>query len=180
MPPDVGEEQLERIRRAGQRLGRPDGRLGLLLAALGVGKLPSRLRVGTRLAHLEPDRLELARDLLRFLVVQLVLEHEGLELDRFHPAALFRALDQALDLIRFQQLSQLVLRQEAVSVLSLCPVCTISDDSMFVCPVFPGWEPTLNCYKAQRGRQNRYSVPRACAAHARSALTTAPAPDERQ
>ena len=130
MAADVGEEQLQRIRRARQRLGRPDGGLGLLLLPLGVGELLLRVGVGLRLPHLETDRLELTRDLLGFLVVQLVLEHERLELDRFHPAALLGALDQTLDLIGFEQFGQLVLRQEAVSVLSRTPVCTISIDSM--------------------------------------------------
>ena len=72
-------------------------------------------------AYLETDGLELTRDLLGFLVVQLVLENECLELRRFHPAALLGALDQSLDLIGFEQFGQLVLRQERFSVLSRTP-----------------------------------------------------------
>ena len=58
-------------------------------------------------------RLELARDLLGLLVVQLVLERERLELGRLDAAALLRALDQRLDLVGLEQFSQLVLGQEA-------------------------------------------------------------------
>ena len=42
----------------------------------GFGQLLLRVGVGLRLTHFEPDRLELARDLLGFLVVELVLEHD--------------------------------------------------------------------------------------------------------
>ena len=138
MAPDVRQEQLQRIRSSRQRLGRPDGGFSLLLLPLGICQLLLCVGVGLRLPHLETDGLELAGDLLGFLVVQLVLEHERLELDRLHPAALLGALDQTLDLIGFEQFCQLVLRQEGVSVLSRTPVCTILFDSMQVCPVFPG------------------------------------------
>ncbi len=137
---DIGEKQLQRVGRTGERLGGPDCGLGLLLLALRVGEQLLRVRVGLRLPDLETDRLELARDLLCFLVVQLVLENERLELDRIHPAALLRARDQTLDLIGFEQFGQLALRQEAVSVLSRTPVCTISHDSMVIRPCFPGVE----------------------------------------
>ena len=143
----VCEEELQRIGRARQRLGGPDGRFCLFLLPLGVGQLLLGVGVGLRLSHLETDGLELTRDLLGFLVVQLVLEHKRLELDRFHPAALLRALDQTLDLIGFEQFCQLVLRQEVCQSFRRTPVCTISIDSMQVCPVFPGREPRYSCHK---------------------------------
>ena len=135
---DIGEEQLQRVGCTRKRLGGPYRRFGLLLLALGVGKQLLRVGVGLRLPDLEPDRLELTRDLLGLLVVQFMLEDERLELDRIHPAALLRARDQTLDLIGFEQFGQLALRQEAVSVLSRTPVCTIFHDSMLILPWFPG------------------------------------------
>ena len=85
-----------------------------------------------------------------FLVVQLMLESERLQLDGLHPAALLGALDQSLDLIGFEQFGQLVLRQEGVSVLSRTPVCTIFIYSMQFAPYFEGWNPDnpdFGCHK---------------------------------
>ena len=144
--PDVGEEQLQRIGSARKRLGRPDGGFGLFLLSLGVCQLLLGVGVGLRLAHLETDGLELPRDLLGFLVVQLVLEHERLEFGRLHPAALLGALDQSLDLIRFEQFCQLVLRQEVFQSFRVPRVHNLFD-SMQVRPAFPGLEPRFSCYK---------------------------------
>ena len=138
MAADICQEELQRVRGARKRLGGPDGCFGLFLLPLCVRELLLRVGVCLRLSHLETDGLELTRDLLGFLVVQLVLEHECLELDWFHPAALLRALDQTLDLIGFEQFCQLVLRQEVCQSFRRTPVCTISIDSMWACPVFPG------------------------------------------
>ena len=141
MTTDIRQKQLQRIRRTGERLGCPDCGLSLFLLSFGLSELLLRIRISLRLTDLETDSLELARNLLGFLVVQLVLESERLELHGLHPAALLGALDQSLDLIGFEQFGQLVLRQEGVSVLSRTPVCTIFMDSMQLCPVFPGLEP---------------------------------------
>ena len=45
-------------------------------------------------AHVEPDRLELARQLLDLIVVEIVLQREGLEVGRLDEAALLRILDE--------------------------------------------------------------------------------------
>ena len=72
------------------------------------------------LADLEPDALELARQLLDFLVVELVLERERLELGRLDEAALLGALDDGADLIRLEQFVQLVLRQGSSQSFRSC------------------------------------------------------------
>jgi hypothetical protein len=73
---DVGEEELEAVGRADDRVGIRRGR-GLL--GLGLG-----------LADVEPDRLELARQLLDLVLCEVVLEREGLELGLLDEAALLR------------------------------------------------------------------------------------------
>jgi hypothetical protein len=103
---DVGEEELQAVRSAAHRscVVRRDGggRLGLL----------------GRLADLEPDRLELAGQLLHLLFSEVVLERERLELGRLDEPALLGALDQQARLIAFKQLVHLILRQVSLVVLS--------------------------------------------------------------
>ena len=85
---DVGEEELQAVgRAAGRRCGLGGGELRLLLLfllGLGGGR-------GGRRRDLEPDALELGRQLLDVLVVQVELERERLELGRLEVAALLRA-----------------------------------------------------------------------------------------
>jgi len=71
-------------------------RSGLLLLLFLGGSL-GRGRLGR--SDLQADALELARDLLDLLIVQVVLERERLELGRLDIAALLRALDEGLGLI---------------------------------------------------------------------------------
>ena len=92
-----------------------DGRLRLLLL---LGLLGVLLLAGARLPDLQAERLQLAGELLRLLVVQVVLEHERLELGGLDEPALLRALDERLDLFRLNQFDQLILRQRETSVLS--------------------------------------------------------------
>jgi hypothetical protein len=118
---DVGEEELQAVGGAGDRdsgcgglgFGLGLGRLlGLFLRRLGV----RRNRCGRRrLADLEPGALELARELLDLVVVQLELGREGVELDLVDEAALLGALDDGADLFRLEQFVQLVLRQGSLS-----------------------------------------------------------------
>ena len=77
-----------------------------------------------RLADLEPDRLELARQLLDLLLGEVVLQRERLELGGLDEPALLGALDQQARLIAFKQLGQLILRQVTLVVLS-CPTASI-------------------------------------------------------
>ena len=116
MAADVGQEELEAVGGAGG--GGDGGRLLLdfLLGLLGGGVGRGGARLGR--PHLEPDRLELARQPLLLLVVQVVLEHERLELRGVDEAALLRALDERLHLVGLKQFDQLVLRQGETSVLS--------------------------------------------------------------
>jgi hypothetical protein len=67
------------------------------------------------LADLEPGPLELARQLLDFLVVELQLGRKGLELGGIDETTLLRPLDDGADLVRLEQLVQLVLRQGSLS-----------------------------------------------------------------
>src|SRR5207302_7336243 len=101
---DVGQEELETVSGTDERrsLGGGSGGLGGLLL-LGL--------LGPRLADLEADRLELARQLLDLVVREIVLERERLELGRLEVAALFGSLDDRARLLGFQQFLQLVLRQ---------------------------------------------------------------------
>src|SRR5581483_7676831 len=68
-------------------------------------------------ADLEPDALELARQVLDLLVGQVELEREGLQLGRLEIAALLGTLDESARLVGLEQLVQLVLAQLS-SVLS--------------------------------------------------------------
>ena len=105
----------------GAARGGDRGRLALLLGLLlGLGGLLGGGRgAGLRLPDLEADRLELAGELLLLLVVQVVLEHERLELGGLDEPALLRALDERLHLVGLEQFGQLVLRQGETSVLSV-------------------------------------------------------------
>ena len=113
---DVGEEELQAVGGAGRDRGLRDGGLLLLLVLVLLG---GGLRgAGRRLPQLEAERLELAGELLGLLVVQIVLEHERLELGRLDEAALLGALDERLDLVGLDQFVQLALRQIETSVPS--------------------------------------------------------------
>jgi len=110
--PDIGEEELQAVRgpaRGGGGLGSSELRL-LLLFPLGLGGSGSGRR-----RDLEPDPLELGRQLLDLLVVQVELHRESLELGSLEVAALLRALDHRLGLIRLEQLVKLVLGQGLLS-----------------------------------------------------------------
>ncbi len=82
MATDVGQEELKAVGGADDRAR--GGRLGLGLHNL----------FGRRLANLEADGLELARELLHVGLFELVLEGECLELGRLDMAALFRGLNE--------------------------------------------------------------------------------------
>jgi hypothetical protein len=88
---DIGQEELEAVGGAREDVGL--GRLGGLLLLLLLHGLCGRL------AHLEPDALELAGQLLDFVLVELVLEGERLELGSFEVTTLFSALDERLGLV---------------------------------------------------------------------------------
>src|SRR2546427_4452821 len=105
---DVGEEELQRVGGAADLGGLDRRGLGLLLLGLGRGRLPD----------LEPDALELARDLLDLDLGEVVLEREGLEVRGLEEAALLGALDEQARLVSVKQLVQLVRRQLASLTLS--------------------------------------------------------------
>ena len=112
VPADVGEEELQAVGRAARRrsgLGGGELRL-LLLFLLRLGG-----RRGGRRRDLEPDALELGRQLFDVLVVQVELERERLELGGLQVAALLRGLDHGAGLIGLEQFVQLVLRQGPLS-----------------------------------------------------------------
>ena len=90
------------------------------LARLDRLLLLGLLALGSRLANLEADRLELARELLDLLVGEIVLERERLELGRLDVAALLALLDERARLFGFQQFVKLILCQAALYVLSVC------------------------------------------------------------
>ena len=78
------------------------------------------LGVDLGLCDLDVARLELALEQLGVLVADVVLEHERLELGCLELApVLLGALDQRLQVLGLEQFDELVLRQSAVSVLSL-------------------------------------------------------------
>ena len=81
MTADVGQEELQAV--AGTR-----GLVGLVDDLLGL------LRPG--FAHLEPDPLQLAGEILDIGVGELVLDHERLQLSRFDPAPLLPRLEHRL------------------------------------------------------------------------------------
>src|SRR5262249_39606498 len=78
-----------------------------------------RLGLVGGLADLEPDRLELARQLLDLLLTEVVFQRKRLEFCGLDEAALFGALDQGTGLIALQPLVQLILRHLTLVVLSL-------------------------------------------------------------
>ena len=105
---DVGQEELQAVARARRCVGLVDDRLGLCLGGL---------LLGDRLAHLEPDALELASRDPRPRVAEVVLDGERLELGRFDPAALLARLEQRAGAFGLKQFGQLVLSQ----VRNRCP-----------------------------------------------------------
>ncbi len=116
MAADVGEEELEAVSGSGRDSG-DGGRLDLHLLLL-LGLLRVLLLARARLSDLEAERLQLAGELLRFIVGQVVLEHERLELHGLDEPALLGPFHERLDLLRLNQFDQLVLRQRETSVLS--------------------------------------------------------------
>jgi hypothetical protein len=99
---DVGEEELEAVGGTGGSLC-DGGGLGRVVVVC-VLLLGRRSGLGTRdgRADVETDPLELARELLDVLVVEVELERERLELARLDVAALLGALDERLGLIRLE------------------------------------------------------------------------------
>ena len=103
MPADVGQEELQAVAGARRLVGLVDD---VLLRCLRGGLL-----VGRRLAHLEPDALELAGELLDVELGELVLERERLELGRLDPAALLAHVEHRAGAFGLEQFGQLILRQ---------------------------------------------------------------------
>src|SRR5205823_631161 len=108
---DVGQEELEAV--CGAREHVLLGRLGGLLL------LRLLLCLECRLTHLEPDALELAGQFLDLVLVQVVLEGEGLELCRLEVPTLLGTLDECLGLVGIKQFVKLVLCQLSLSALTL-------------------------------------------------------------
>jgi hypothetical protein len=67
------------------------------------------------LADLQAGPLELARQLLDLVLVQLELGREGSDRGGIDVAALLGALDDGADLIRLEQFLELILRQGSLS-----------------------------------------------------------------
>ena len=65
-----------------------------------------------------PDRLELARQLLDLVVVEIVLQREGLEIGRLDEPPLLGVLDEGARAFALEQFVKLILRQVVGSVLS--------------------------------------------------------------
>jgi hypothetical protein len=108
---DVGEEELEAVSRAGDRVGLVLRLAGLLLLLVGFG---------TR--DLDGVGLELALKELGLLFAEIVLERERVELGSLQMATvLLGALDQRLYVLGLEQFDELVLRQLGPSVLSISP-----------------------------------------------------------
>ena len=147
--PDVGKEELEGVRGAGEGLAGPHRGLRGLLRLL-------RFRLDRR-ADLEPHGLELARHLLDLFRRELLLGDEGLELGRVHPAALLGAFQDRLQLLGLEQFDELVLRQAGVPVLSLRR-STISLTLRAVLRSFHEIRTTNRVTSQQRVRKVRYSV----------------------
>jgi len=117
VPPDVSEEELEAVGRTRELLRRlePCGLLfgcGLLRVGRGRG-----LCGALRRADLEPDALQLARQVLDLLIREVELERERLQLGRLQVPAFLCTLDERAGLVSLEQLVQLVLAQLS-SVLS--------------------------------------------------------------
>ena len=83
------------------------GRFGGLLCLFGLDRLGG--------PDLEPDALELARDLLDVLVIELVLQRERLELGSLEVATLLRSFDERAGLVGVKQFVKLVLGQIVLS-----------------------------------------------------------------
>ena len=91
MTADVGEEQLEAVGCAGDRLG---------LEARLDGRFLLGLCVGVRLNDLDGVRFELALEELGLVLPEVVLDDEGLEISRLEmPAVLFGAFDECLQVL---------------------------------------------------------------------------------
>jgi hypothetical protein len=126
VPADVGEEELQAVGGADERLR------GLLLRSLGGGSLARLLGLVVRLrgglADLEADRLELACQLLDLVLGQVVLEREGLQLGGQDEAALLRYLElharglglQQFLKLRLGQFLLVSVRRRTSSILSHC------------------------------------------------------------
>ena len=103
---DVGEEELETVGRARDCDGRRRSLVLLLLLVLLLGLVGDRdgdRRSGSGLADLKPGALELARQLLDFLFVEVLLGGERRDGDRIDVAALLSTLDDGTDLIRLEK-----------------------------------------------------------------------------
>ena len=106
---DVGEEELQAVARARRCVGLVDDGLGLRLRVL---------LLGDRLAHLEPDALELLDEIGDLGLAEVVLDRERLELGRFDPAALLARLQEGAGALGLKQFVQLALSQVGIDVLS--------------------------------------------------------------
>ena len=101
MAPDVGQEELQAV--AGP--------------VNGVGRRDDRLLGGS--ADFQPDGLELVRDLCDFLVAEVELEGERLDLGRLDVAALFGSLEEVAARLGVKSFVHGVLAQLFLLVLSL-------------------------------------------------------------
>jgi hypothetical protein len=110
MPPHVGQEQLQAVGGACQRLGR-------VVRGLLDGRLPRRPLCRLRRADLEAERLQLACELLDLVLAEVVLEHERLELRRLDEAALLGVVDERPRLLGLEKLLQLLVRQSLLNSL---------------------------------------------------------------
>ena len=153
---DVGEEELQAVGGAGDA---SDAHAARPRASPRLG-LPSRRRRRPG-GDLEPLRLELARELLGLLVVELVLDREGLELGRLDEAALLRALDEGLDRSD-SRVRSAGSASRAVSVLSILHRRASNKlthlTGSFLCSARVIRE--LTCHKPQRDRALLYSARR--------------------
>jgi hypothetical protein len=113
---DVGEEELQAVGGAWQDVRR----VGSRALDRGRGFLGRRRLHGRDygLSDLQPDRLELARQLLDVVLGQFVLERKRLELRGLHEPALLCGHDHRPAGFAFKQLVQLMLGQVLFNVLS--------------------------------------------------------------
>jgi hypothetical protein len=102
---DVGEEELEAVGRTGDRDGRHRGLVVLLLLVLlgVVARFFGGGGAGNGRTDLEAGALELARQLLGFLLVEVLLGGKRLDRGRIDVAALLRPFDDRADLIRLEK-----------------------------------------------------------------------------
>ena len=105
MPPDVGQEELQAVGGAGEHM------ILRLYLGCALGLSLELLVDDFGLADLEADALQLARQILDLLFVQLMLERERLELCCLEVAPLFGALDDQARLVRLKQVVKLILGQ---------------------------------------------------------------------